>query len=308
MKRWLQLAGDFKQNEEKLIFHGGEIDLPSGDKGWKSGMILFEDKMLSGVASFDVEFESSTLEPEEEAELIFNYVRAGDFICTGITGKPYKYEVKRWSNGMWQTLGITGNFTELPKNKFNIEVKLNNSLICLMIDKIMALQIPIPCRMEKTNIGIWASGKRKIIFSNFKIDAVQAEAFVISQYGGVYDQLYNEVIKPVCEHCNVKVTRADEVNSSSLILADIVKTIQKSNFIIADITPDNPNVFYELGYAHALKKEVILLCDKSHCTSLPLDISGYRVLLYDNTMSGKRLFEEQMQNYVSQILEYQGIK
>lgn len=67
--------------------------------------------------------------------------------------------------------------------------------------------------------------------------------FVISQYGGIYDQLYNEVIKPICERKNIRLKRADEETGATPILTDIINSIRTANIIIADITPDNPNVF-----------------------------------------------------------------
>jgi len=53
-----------------------------------------------------------------------------------------------------------------------------------------------------------------------------------------------------------------------------VRSIQESSFLIADITPDNPNVFYEVGYAHGLKKPTILLSDRRR-DNLPFDCPGF---------------------------------
>ena len=45
--------------------------------------------------------------------------------------------------------------------------------------------------------------------------------------------------------------------SAGLIIADIERQILDSQVVIADITPQNPNVYYEVGYAHALRKPTI---------------------------------------------------
>ena len=49
-------------------------------------------------------------------------------------------------------------------------------------------------------------------------------------------------------------------------------------------SPVNANVFYELGYAHALNKPTILLANRL-TEELPFDISGYRVIFYDDRLA-----------------------
>ena len=71
-----------------------------------------------------------------------------------------------------------------------------------------------------------------------------------------------------------------------IILQDIIRSIVTSDVIVAEVTPANPNVFYELGYAHAIEKPTILLAEKPTDSGrhLPFDISGFRVIFYDNTI------------------------
>jgi nucleoside 2-deoxyribosyltransferase len=70
--------------------------------------------------------------------------------------------------------------------------------------------------------------------------------------------------------------------------------------VIADITPINQNVFYELGYSHALNKPTILLAERGK--QLPFDVSGYRVLIYDNTIAGKKQLEDGLTKHFEAIL------
>ena len=69
---------------------------------------------------------------------------------------------------------------------------------------------------------------------------------------------------------------------------------------MAEITPPNQNVFYELSYAHALAKPTILLAERGK--QLPFDISGYRVLFYDNTIGGKTQVEDGLKKHLTAIL------
>ena len=76
--------------------------------------------------------------------------------------------------------------------------------------------------------------------------------------------------------------------------------------VIAEISPAggelnnyNPNVFYELGYAHALGKPTILLARRG--SKLPFDINSYRVVFYDDTIGGKAEVEENLRKHLAAI-------
>jgi nucleoside 2-deoxyribosyltransferase len=78
------------------------------------------------------------------------------------------------------------------------------------------------------------------------------------------------------------------------------RTAVESDVIVAEITPVNANVFYELGYAHALDKPTILLARRD-TEKLPFDISGYRVIFYDDTIRGKRDIEATLEMHLDNI-------
>jgi len=99
------------------------------------------------------------------------------------------------------------------------------------------------------------------------------------QFTESFNTLYEEVIKPVCREFGYQAVRADDRFNSGLIINEIIQSIQDASIVIADITPKNPNVYYEVGYAHALNKPTILLSDKTQ-DKLPFDVSGFRTLFY----------------------------
>jgi hypothetical protein len=69
--------------------------------------------------------------------------------------------------------------------------------------------------------------------------------------------------------------------------------------IIAEITPANPNVFYELGHSHATEKPAILLAERGR--PLPFDVSGFRVIFYDDSIGGKRQVEDELRRHLKAI-------
>ena len=106
-----------------------------------------------------------------------------------------------------------------------------------------------------------------------------------------YEALFTDVIAPVCEKEGFRVYRADFTKRPCLNIADITKHLTESTVIIAEMTPINGNVYYEVGYADALKKPVILIADKN-IGQLPFDVRAYRTIFYENSIGGKRAVED----------------
>jgi hypothetical protein len=120
------------------------------------------------------------------------------------------------------------------------------------------------------------------------------------QFSEPYKQLYSEVIQPVADSFGLEAYHVGDVFGPGMILNDIVQGLIESKVIIAEVTPSNQNVFYELGYAHALGKPTILLAERGK--QPPFDISGYRHLFYDNTIGGKKQVEEGLRKHLQAIM------
>lgn len=97
-------------------------------------------------------------------------------------------------------------------------------------------------------------------------------------FGGGFDEIYNIFLVRALEEAGFEVSRADNINNAQNILKDIVKGIAQSDLVIADITDSNPNVYYELGLAHALGKPTILLAQE--IDDVPFDLRSYRIIPY----------------------------
>lgn len=111
-----------------------------------------------------------------------------------------------------------------------------------------------------------------------------------------YDDLIKEAIlkaKP-----GIEVVRADEISLPGTITTDIVTRIMHSNFVVADVTYPNPNVFYELGLRHACKSGTIIIKEKNG-PKVPFDIAHLRYIEYENTPSGLKELSEKLKQYFS---------
>ncbi|OSI11325.1 hypothetical protein BWD10_02420 [Neisseria zoodegmatis] len=111
-----------------------------------------------------------------------------------------------------------------------------------------------------------------------------------------YDNLIKEAILKA--RPNIEVTRADEVSAMGTITTDIVQRIMYSDYIIADVSYPNPNVFYELGLRHACRPGTIIIKDKD--AKVPFDIASLRYIEYENSTQGlKDLSSKLLQTFDS---------
>lgn len=305
MKNWMPLKGDFKENGESIVFQGmvqqfnEQTVNPFMIQTAPEGIVLYEDMISNGSIDANIKFEN--FEKDDFVYIVFNYQNDQYFMCAGVTNALPKYGFNFINGQQCNIIHATGFVNELPISEFHINLRLIGSFLELHINNIKVLTSMIPFSLNCTQAGIWVKSKDKVTISNFETHYKRPEVFVVSQFGDCYDTLYNEVIKPVCEELNYTPIRGDEVASCTLILNDIITSIRNSTVIIADITPDNPNVFYEIGYAHALAKPTILLCEKGIRNKLPFDVSGFRTIFYDNSIGGKKKIEEKLKMHLQNI-------
>ncbi len=120
------------------------------------------------------------------------------------------------------------------------------------------------------------------------------------QFSAPYNELFTQVIKPICREFGIEVEREDEAYGPGVIMQDIIRTMIESSMIVAEITPANPNVYYDVGYAHALSKPTVSIAEAG--MKLPFDLSGFRTLFYQNTMDGNAKFEEGLRKHLDAVL------
>ena len=141
-------------------------------------------------------------------------------------------------------------------------------------------------KIEKVNRGTY-----KIAGENLTGEgrgSVMKKCFVVSPIGDAgtdirknADQLYQHIIKPVCEKCGFAAQRVDEFNTSNSITQEILDALNDYDLVIAVLTGHNPNVFFEIGYRTKSQKPIIHLKRKDE--TIPFDVSSIRTFEYDLT-------------------------
>jgi hypothetical protein len=102
--------------------------------------------------------------------------------------------------------------------------------------------------------------------------------FVLMPFADEFTDVWRLGIKPSVETLGLSCSRADDFLHTRNIMDVIRESIRRARLVIADMTTNNPNVFYELGYAHALSKPVILITRDR--VSVPFDLRGVNNLEY----------------------------
>lgn len=103
--------------------------------------------------------------------------------------------------------------------------------------------------------------------------------FIVMPFEERRTEIYENYIKnPIRDNLDIACKRADDITRSSGIMQDILAMLRSCSVVIADLSDQNPNVFYELGLAHAMEKPTVLVSENLH--SVPFDLRSRRVIVY----------------------------
>lgn len=105
--------------------------------------------------------------------------------------------------------------------------------------------------------------------------------FVIQPFdGSKFDKRFDDVFEPAIEASGLKAYRVDRDPSAHVPIDSIEAGIRSAGVVLADITLNNPNVWYELGYAFAAGTPVVMVCAKDRDGKFPFDIQHRAIVNY----------------------------
>ena len=114
-----------------------------------------------------------------------------------------------------------------------------------------------------------------------------------------FEKVYRVLIQRAVREAGMIPVRADERLGSGLIHTDMFKDLRDRSVVLADLSLDNPNVFYELGIRHVMSSRgTVLICKKG--TMLPFDVKLSRTIFYD--FDGQSLDWEEVEKVVCQLV------
>ena len=124
--------------------------------------------------------------------------------------------------------------------------------------------------------------------------------FILMPFSAPWSDRIWEKLFQIVTNLGLRAERADN-RYGPVITEDIWAGIVESRLIICDVTGWNPNVFYELGVAHTIGKEVILITQP--VTPFPFDTQGLRHMIYTDNPAGMRLLEEELPKVIEYYLQ-----
>ena len=132
------------------------------------------------------------------------------------------------------------------------------------------------------------------LFRTTRSSVVRASCFVLMPFEASFDPVYNEVRNTLqSPELNLVCRRADDFRRPH-ILETILTNIFHSEYILADLSDLNPNVFYELGVAHCVKDADKVMLLAQSIEAVPFDLRHLCCVVYDPKPSGLRVLHDEL--------------
>jgi hypothetical protein len=110
--------------------------------------------------------------------------------------------------------------------------------------------------------------------------APEQKVFVIMKFDDpLLDSAYEGAMKPIIEEFGLRSFRISEVQNSGKITDQVLENIATSRFVLADLSGERPNCYYEAGFAHAIGKELIFTIHKGD--HIHFNLAGHRFIQWE---------------------------
>jgi len=131
------------------------------------------------------------------------------------------------------------------------------------------------------------------------------DLFMLMPFAPSLKPVYDDSVKKIAEELKLSIARADDFFSQNIVMHEIWSAIAQATIIIADCTGKNPNVFYEIGLAHAINKPVILITQNEN--DVPFDLRHRRYILYSYTPRGMQIFENELSKTILETKKHLSV-
>lgn len=303
--KWAAIEGEWETADATARVKGVEPSSPP----FAHGIAVSDVKLRDGLVSAAVRFENLDSHPGHlgpgtgSAGIVLGFApEPRAYLVAGVGGFDRAFSIWEFVPAAgWLLRASAGQIQNLRYGQdYRLEVAQTGQRISMSVDGVPVLDHLLPSPLPGSQLGMYSMSKCPVVFEDFKVVKKRPTAFVAMQFDEPGNTIYREVIQPVAESVDLDVVRIDEIDRPGIIFQEIQKNIENANVVIAEITAPNQNVFYEVGYAHALNKPTILLAQRHR--ELPFDIRSYRVIFYDDSIGGKPLIEKTLRNHLRSIL------
>ena len=124
----------------------------------------------------------------------------------------------------------------------------------------------------------------------------KSDILVLMPFAEGMKPVYEDHMKAVAAKLGMSIARADDFFTSERIMDEVWTALINTKILVADCTGRNPNVFYEIGLAHAIGKPTVLITQNGN--DVPFDLRHRRYIEYAYTPRGMKAFEETLERTI----------
>lgn len=134
------------------------------------------------------------------------------------------------------------------------------------------------------------------------VGGMAGSCFVMMPFTPLFEGYHKAIFAPVLRKLGLVPVKVNEIYTPTQISFDIFEQISKSRLVLADVTGKNANVNYELGIAHALSKDTVILTQNAE--DIPFDYRHLRYIIYDTREAGwERRLSSEINRCILSILD-----
>lgn len=295
---WREYYGQWDTTDPQAVKYAPTKE----DDQKRIGLIVASElSMDDGSAKATVLFESRN---EDACAGIAMHVQPDrSFYVLGLGGWGKAYTIVRHEAGRTTLLEGAGDWSNIYPNKsYELEARIDGRQIALFVDgdsnPTISYSDPSPLPGATVGVAAWRSN---VLFGNLKATKVSPKVFVVMDFAPGLREVY-EVIKSASEQAGFECFREDDVHlpmNEGVIIHDIQRNLNQSRVVLAEVSSQNPNVYYEIGFAHALGKHVILLAERR--APVHFNIQGYQRILYSNEIGGQSQLAHELQRRLKEV-------
>jgi nucleoside 2-deoxyribosyltransferase len=242
----------------------------------------FQDGTIVATLKLPSEEQTTNSGAPKVASLCFRFRNPKQYYFAGIGAFGSKFSLAKCVNGTSQQITSSGNSAMLRTDEsYHITIHCHGSHIALLESGVELLSV----NDEALQDGQWGlrTWKTRATFEALNCSCATPSCFVVMPFHPSFNSIATTIEQTITE-CGYKFERADLRFVTEPFLEDIKRQIARAHIVVIDLTGQNPNVYFEAGYAHALKKKVIYI--SQNVDALPSDVRHLRTLPYSDRISG----------------------
>jgi hypothetical protein len=114
------------------------------------------------------------------------------------------------------------------------------------------------------------------------VNGIPGKCFVAMSYSKELKSVYDDGIEPAVRiDCKMDPVRLDFAEYNEKICDKMIAEIRTCQFLVADVTHQRQNVYYEAGFAEGLGRPVIWTCKEDDFINVHFDVQQYNYILWN---------------------------